>query len=71
MKREMRDRLADQSFEHKIGKVGELIWLSRKVKAQRVRDDVSNYPRSGRSLSATAENPQSIELPSKNSKNTR
>ena len=33
MKHEMRDRLADQSFEGKIRKVGELILLSRKVKA--------------------------------------
>jgi hypothetical protein len=71
MKPEIRYKLAHMPFEEKIRKVGELIRLSRKVRAQRVRDDASNYPRSGRSLSATAENPQLIELPSKNSKNTR
>ena len=32
MKSDMRDVLADQSFEEKIRKVGELIQLSRKVK---------------------------------------
>ncbi len=38
MKREMWARLADQSFEKKIREVGELIQLSRKVKAS--ADDV-------------------------------
>ena len=33
MKSEMRDVLADQSFEQKIRKVGELIQLRQKVKA--------------------------------------
>jgi len=46
MKPEMRHQLAQLSFEEKIRKVGELIRLSRKVKAQRVRQDVPNYPRS-------------------------
>jgi len=37
MKPEMRQHLAQQSFEEKIRKVGELIRLSRKVKGQRLR----------------------------------
>ena len=38
MKPEMRDVLARQSFEEKIRKVAQLILLSRKVAAQRVRE---------------------------------
>jgi hypothetical protein len=37
MKPEMRQALAQLSFEEKIRKVGELIQLSRKVKRQRLR----------------------------------
>ena len=37
MKREVRDDVADQSFEEKIRKVGELIRLARSVKHQRLR----------------------------------
>ena len=37
MKSEFRRELAQQPFEEKIRKVGELIRLSRKVKAQRLR----------------------------------
>jgi len=54
MKPEMRDFLARQPFEEKIRKIGELIRLSRKVKAQRVRENAQNYP-------------QSMELPPENS----
>jgi hypothetical protein len=46
MKTEMRRVLARESFEEKIRKVAELIRLSRKVKAQRVREDASDYPQS-------------------------
>jgi SOS response regulatory protein OraA/RecX len=62
MKSEMRDKLAQLPFEEKICKVGELIQLSRKIKAQRDREDARNYPQSG------FRNPQSSELLSKNSK---
>jgi len=37
MKSEFRRELAQQSFEEKIRKVGELIRLSRKIKLQRLR----------------------------------
>jgi hypothetical protein len=37
MKSEMRRSLANQRFEEKIRKVGELIRLSRKMKRQRLR----------------------------------
>ena len=37
MKPEMRQQLARLSFGEKIRKVSELIWLSRKVKHQRLR----------------------------------
>jgi hypothetical protein len=37
MKSEFRRELAQQSFEEKIRKVGELIRLSRKMKLQRLR----------------------------------
>jgi hypothetical protein len=39
MKSEFRCALAQQPFEEKIRKVGELIQISRKVKANRTRDD--------------------------------
>ena len=39
MKHEMRRKLAQLPFEEKIRKVGELIRLSRKFKAQRIRED--------------------------------
>jgi hypothetical protein len=63
MKSEMRHELALQSFEEKIRKVGELIRLSRKLKAQRIREDARTYWQSGWSLAA-----KPGELPSKNSK---
>ena len=43
---DMRHKLAQLPFEEKIRKVGELIRLSRKVKAQRVREGESSYPQS-------------------------
>lgn len=46
MKSEMRDILARQSFEDKIRKVSQLIQLSRKMKAQRAREDARNDPQS-------------------------
>jgi hypothetical protein len=58
MKPEMRDVLARQSFEDKIRKVSELIQLSRKMKAQRARENGRNYPQSGsrypQSIAATS-----------------
>jgi hypothetical protein len=45
------------AIRQKIRKVGELIRLSRKIKAQHVREDGSNYPQSG--LPAVAGNPKS------------
>ena len=51
MKREMRDRLADQSFEHRIRKVGELISLSRKVRADASDDPEENNGFNGAELS--------------------
>jgi hypothetical protein len=45
MKPEMRQKLAQLPFEEKIRKVGELIRLSRKVKARRVREDAPTNPR--------------------------
>ena len=39
MKAEFRDKLARLPFEEKIRKVGELIRLSRKVKADRLGED--------------------------------
>jgi hypothetical protein len=47
MKSAMRHKLAQLPFEEKIRKVGELIRLSRKVKAHRVRETAEDYPRSG------------------------
>jgi hypothetical protein len=58
----MRRDLAQLPFEEKIRKVSELIRLSRKVKAQGVREDAQSYPQSG------FQYPESIELPPKNSK---
>jgi MOSC domain-containing protein YiiM len=46
MKLEMRHKLAQLPFEEKVRKVGELIRLSRKVKAQRIREDAPPYPQS-------------------------
>ena len=43
MKAEMRQKLAQLPFEEKIRKVGELIRLARKVKAQSVREDDESY----------------------------
>jgi hypothetical protein len=62
MKAEMRDVLAQQSFEEKIRKVGELIRLTRNVKAHGVSPDPQGSPQSA------FRNPQSIGLPPKNSK---
>lgn len=44
MKSEMRHKLAQLPFEEKIRKVGELIRLSQKIKAQRVREDAYASP---------------------------
>ena len=46
MKTDMRRQLARQPFEEKIRKVGELVRLSRKIKAPRVREDASHDLRS-------------------------
>ena len=46
MKSEMRHKLAQLPFEEKIRKVGELIRLSRKIKAQRIAENPQSYPRS-------------------------
>jgi hypothetical protein len=46
MKPEMRHKLAQLPFEEKLRKVGELIRLSRKIKAQRVREDAYASPAS-------------------------
>jgi hypothetical protein len=48
VKSEMRDILADQSFEEKIRKVGQLIQLSRKVKAQRIRESAEKTAKSAK-----------------------
>ena len=45
MKTAMRRQLARQPFEEKIRKVGKLIQLARKVKAQRLREDAPDDPR--------------------------
>ena len=44
----MRDILADQSFEEKIRKVGQLIQLSRKVKAQRAGESAEKTAKSAK-----------------------
>jgi predicted transcriptional regulator len=41
MKSEMRDVLADQSFEEKIRKVGELIRLRQKIKNENVSEEAA------------------------------
>jgi len=46
MKPEMRRKLAQLPFEEKVRKVGELIRLSHKVKARRVREDARIYSQS-------------------------
>jgi hypothetical protein len=42
----MRRELAQRPFEQKIRKVAELIRLSRKLKAERVRENGSDHPKS-------------------------
>jgi hypothetical protein len=44
MKPEMRHKLAQLPFEQKIRMVGELIRLSRKIAAERLRDGAQNDP---------------------------
>jgi hypothetical protein len=51
MKSEFRRDLAQQPFEEKIHKVGELISLSRKVKANASNDSEENIPFNGAELS--------------------
>ncbi len=51
MKSEMRRELAQESFEEKIRKVGELISLSRKVKADGTNDSDENTRFNGAELS--------------------
>jgi hypothetical protein len=51
MKSEMRRELAQQSFEEKIRKVGELISLSRKVKADGAKESDENAGFNGAELS--------------------
>ncbi len=51
MKSEFRRDLAQQPFEEKIHKVGELISLSRKVKANAANDSEENIPFNGAELS--------------------
>jgi hypothetical protein len=51
MKSEMRRELAQESFEKKIRKVGELISLSRKVKADGGNDSDENTRFNGAELS--------------------
>jgi hypothetical protein len=51
MKSEFRRELAQQSFEEKIRKVGELIRLSRSIKTDRASDSDQNEPFNGAELS--------------------
>jgi hypothetical protein len=51
MKSEMRRELAQESFEEKIRKVGELISLSRKIKADAANDSDENAAFNGAELS--------------------
>jgi hypothetical protein len=51
MKSEMRRELAQESFEEKIRKVGELISLSRRVKAEGANDSDENAGFNGAELS--------------------
>jgi hypothetical protein len=52
MKPEMRQHLAQLSFEEKIRKVGELILLSRKLKAARDAEESISYRGSLKSTKA-------------------
>jgi hypothetical protein len=63
MKTEFRRDLAQLPFEEKVHKIGELIRLSRELKAQRIREDARTYSQSGWNLAAALG-----ELPPKNSK---
>jgi hypothetical protein len=54
MKTEMRRALAQESFEEKIRKVGQLIQLSAAVKSSRVREDAPAM-KSGVSTRTSAE----------------
>jgi hypothetical protein len=58
MKPEMRYKLAQLPFEQKIRMVGDLIRLSRKIKAQRAREEASNYPQSEKYQSGSDRNPK-------------
>jgi hypothetical protein len=51
MKSEMRRELAQESFEEKIRKVGELISLSRRAKAEGANDSEENAGFNGAELS--------------------
>jgi hypothetical protein len=51
MKSEFRHKLAEHPFEHKIHKVGELISLSRKIKADGSNDSDENAAFNGAELS--------------------
>jgi hypothetical protein len=53
MKFEMRRELAQESFEEKIRKVGELIRLSRNVKTSAANDSDENTAFNGAELSAS------------------
>jgi hypothetical protein len=46
MKPDFRCKLARLLFEEKIRRVAELIWLSRNVKVQRVRENSGAHPQS-------------------------
>ena len=48
MKPAFRRDLARLPFEEKIREVTELIWLSRKVKVQRVRENSGAHPQSSK-----------------------
>jgi hypothetical protein len=48
MKPEMRHELAQLPFEEKIRKIGELIQLSRKLKAQRVRENIHEWAKNSK-----------------------
>jgi hypothetical protein len=48
MKPEMRHKLAQLPFEEKIRKVGQLIQLSRKMKAQRIRESAEKTAKSAK-----------------------
>jgi hypothetical protein len=68
MNPEMRDVLADQSFEAKIRKVGELIRLSRKLKRSQPRGSLKGTKAMDVFTSERKrEREESRELPPKNS----